>query len=43
MRIQVAESLVGIVAQGLIRTMDGAGKHEILINTDAIKDYIITK
>jgi len=38
MRIQVAESLVGIVAQGLIRTMDGkrAATHEILINTDAI-------
>jgi len=30
MRIQVAESLVGIVAQGLIRTMDGkrAATHE---------------
>lgn len=43
MRIQVAESLVGVVAQGLIRTMDGkrAATHEILINTDAIKDYII--
>ena len=43
MRIQVAESLVGVIAQGLIRTTDGkrAAIHEILLNTDAIKDYII--
>lgn len=43
MRIQVAESLVAIVAQSLVRTSDGkrAAVHEILINTDAIKDYII--
>jgi len=42
MRIQVAESLVGIVAQSLVRTTDGkrAAAHEIMINTDAIKDYI---
>jgi twitching motility protein PilT len=43
MRIQVAESLVGIVAQSLLRTMDGkrAAVHEIMINTDAVKDYIM--
>ncbi|HEY9807073.1 MAG TPA: type IV pilus twitching motility protein PilT, partial [Candidatus Obscuribacterales bacterium] len=42
MRIQVAESLVGVVAQGLVRTTDGkrAAIHEIMINTDAIRDYI---
>jgi len=41
-RIAVAESLIGIVAQGLCRTTDGkrAAFHEIMINTDAIKDYI---
>jgi len=43
MRIQVAESLVAVVAQSLVRTIDGkrAAVHEIMINTDAIKDYII--
>ena len=43
MRIQVAESLVGVVAQGLIRTIDNkrAAIHEIMINTDAVKDYIM--
>lgn len=43
MRIQVAESLVAVIAQGLVRTTDGkrAAIHEILINTDAVKDYII--
>lgn len=42
MRIQVAESLVGVIAQGLVRTTDGkrAAIHEIMINTDAIRDYI---
>ena len=41
-RISMAESLVAVVAQGLCRTTDGkrAAFHEILINTDAIKDYI---
>ncbi|MDV3352295.1 type IV pilus twitching motility protein PilT [Leptolyngbyaceae cyanobacterium CCMR0082] len=41
-RISIAESLVAVVAQGLCRTTDGkrAAFHEILINTDAIKDYI---
>ncbi|MEM9136164.1 MAG: type IV pilus twitching motility protein PilT [Cyanobacteria bacterium P01_F01_bin.42] len=43
MRMQVAESLVGVVAQSLIRTTDGkrAAIHEILINTDAVKDYVL--
>ncbi|MEO1592128.1 MAG: type IV pilus twitching motility protein PilT [Cyanobacteria bacterium J06632_22] len=41
-RVSMAESLVGVVAQGLCRTTDGkrAAFHEIMINTDAIKDYI---
>lgn len=43
MRVQVAESLVGVIAQALVRTTDGkrAAIHEIMINTDAIKDYIL--
>ena len=34
--------LLGVIAQGLIRTTDGkrAAFHDILINTDACKDYI---
>ncbi len=42
MRIALAESLVGVIAQGLCRTTDGkrAAFHDILINTDAIRDYI---
>ena len=42
MRVSLAESLVGVVAQGLCRTTDGkrAAFHDILINTDAIRDYI---
>jgi twitching motility protein PilT len=42
MRIQVAESLIGVIAQSLVRTTDGkrAAVHEIMINTDAIRDYI---
>lgn len=42
MRVQVAESLVGVIAQGLVRTTDGkrAAIHEIMLNTDAIRDYI---
>jgi twitching motility protein PilT len=42
MRIQVAESLVGVIAQSLVRTTDGkrAAAHEIMINTDAVRDYI---
>ncbi|WP_298611660.1 type IV pilus twitching motility protein PilT [uncultured Thermosynechococcus sp.] len=43
MRMQVAESLVAVIAQALVRTTDGkrAAIHEIMINTDAIKDYIL--
>ena len=42
MRKSVAESLVGVVAQGLVKTKDGkrAAFHDILINDDACKDYI---
>ena len=42
MRTAIAESLVAIVAQGLCRTTDGkrAGFHDILINTETVKDYV---
>lgn len=42
-RVSLAESLVAVVAQGLCRTTDGkrAAFHDIMINTDAIKDYIM--
>lgn len=42
MRVAIAESLVAVIAQGLCRTTDGkrAAFHDILINTDAIKDFI---
>lgn len=42
MRVAIAESLVSIIAQGLCRTTDGkrAAFHDILVNTEAIKDYI---
>ncbi len=41
-RHSMAESLLGVIAQGLIRTTDGkrAAFHDILINTEACKDYI---
>ncbi|MFM7676627.1 MAG: type IV pilus twitching motility protein PilT, partial [Synechococcus sp.] len=41
-RIQVSETLLGVIAQGLLKTTDGkrAAYHDILINTDACKDYI---
>ncbi|MEB3357697.1 MAG: type IV pilus twitching motility protein PilT [Synechococcales bacterium] len=43
MRVSIAESLVAVIAQGLCRTTDGkrAAFHDIMINTDAIKDYIM--
>ncbi|MBE9227155.1 PilT/PilU family type 4a pilus ATPase [Phormidium sp. LEGE 05292] len=43
MKVALAESLVAIIAQGLCKTTDGkrAAYHDILINTDAIKEYII--
>lgn len=42
MRIALAESLVAIIAQGLCRTTDGkrAAYHDILVNTETMKDYI---
>jgi twitching motility protein PilT len=42
MRDQLAETLVAVIAQTLVRTTDGkrAAAHEIMINTDAIRDYI---
>jgi len=42
-RVSMAESLVSIIAQGLCKTTDGkrAAFHDILIATDAIKEYII--
>lgn len=42
MRVALAESLVAIIAQGLCRTTDGkrAAFHDILINTDAVKDWV---
>ena len=42
-RVSIAEALVGVISQGLCRTTDGkrAAYHDILINTDAIKDYIM--
>lgn len=42
MRVALAESLVSIIAQGLCRTTDGkrAAYHDILINTETIKDYV---
>ncbi len=41
-RKSVAESLTGIISQGLIQSADGkmAAYHDFLINTDACKDYI---
>ncbi len=43
MRVAIAESLVAVIAQGLCRTTDGkrAAYHDILINTETVKDYII--
>ncbi|MFO7628003.1 MAG: type IV pili twitching motility protein PilT, partial [Prochlorococcaceae cyanobacterium] len=41
-RRAVSESLLGVIAQGLLKTTDGkrAAYHDILINTDACRDYI---
>ncbi len=43
MRVAIAESLVAIISQGLCRTTDGkrAAYHDILINTETVKDYIV--
>lgn len=42
-RVALAESLVSIIAQGLCKTTDGkrAAFHDILIATEAVKEYII--
>jgi len=42
-RRAISESLLGVISQGLIKTGDGkrAAFHDILINTDACKDYIV--
>jgi twitching motility protein PilT len=42
MRVAIAESLVSVISQGLCRTTDGkrAAFHDILLNTETIKDYI---
>ncbi len=42
MRTAIAESLVAIIAQGLCRTTDGkrAAFHDIMINTETVKDYV---
>ncbi|MGK7895817.1 MAG: type IV pilus twitching motility protein PilT [Xenococcus sp. (in: cyanobacteria)] len=42
MRVAIAESLVSVISQGLCRTTDGkrAAYHDILINTETMKDYI---
>jgi len=42
MKVAISESLVAIIAQGLCKTTDGkrAAFHDVLINTEAIKDYI---
>ena len=41
-RRSLSESLLGVVAQGLIKTTDAkrTAYHDILINTDACRDYI---
>ncbi len=43
MRRNFAEAFLAVISQGLLRTVDGkrACYHEILINNDACKDYII--
>ncbi len=42
MRVAIAESLICVISQGLCRTTDGkrAAYHDILINTETVKDYI---
>lgn len=43
MRRAVAETLLGVISQGLIKTTDGkrAAFHDIFINTETCRDYII--
>lgn len=42
MRVALAESMVAIISQGLCRTTDGkrAAFHDIMINTETVKEYI---
>ncbi len=42
MQVAIAESLVCIISQGLCRTTDSkrAAFHDILVNTETVKDYI---
>ena len=42
LRVALSESLLGVIAQGLLKSTDGkrVAFHDILINTDACKDYI---
>ncbi len=42
MRVAIAESLVCIISQGLCRTSDSkrTAFHDILVNTETVKDYI---
>lgn len=42
-RVALSESLVAIIAQGLCKTTDGkrAAFHDILIATDAVKEYVV--
>jgi twitching motility protein PilT len=44
MRRAIAETLLGVISQGLIKTTDGkrTAFHDILINTDSCRDYIIS-
>ena len=41
-RRSLSESLLGVISQGLIRTKEDkrAAYHDILVNTDACRDYI---
>ena len=41
MRVALAESLIAVVSQGLCRTTEGkrAAFHDILINTETVRDY----
>ncbi|MBW4511985.1 MAG: type IV pilus twitching motility protein PilT [Scytonematopsis contorta HA4267-MV1] len=42
MRVALSEALVAVIAQGLCRTTDNkrAAFHDILINTEAVKDWV---
>jgi twitching motility protein PilT len=43
-RRAIAETLLGVISQGLIKTTDGkrTAFHDIFINTDACRDYIMS-